>query len=152
MNFVLKPWQFALFVIARWVSREQQQVIEYLRTEHAVLREKLGEKRILLSDDQRRRLAVKGKVLGYKRLSEFETFSFPIRFCDGIANWWARSGTIRIERRQSPGRPRVRKAIVELTLKFATENPTCGSDRIQGARANLGYRIRDTTVGNIRLS
>ena len=30
MNFVLKPWQFALFVIAGWVSREQQQVIEYL--------------------------------------------------------------------------------------------------------------------------
>ena len=91
MNFVLKPWQFALFVIAGWVSREQQHVIEYLRTENAVLRENIE-------------------------------------------------------------RPRVRKAIVELTLKFATENPTCGSDRIQGARANLGYRIRETTVGNIRLS
>jgi len=30
MNFVLKPWQFALFVIAGWVSREQQRAIEYL--------------------------------------------------------------------------------------------------------------------------
>ncbi len=38
MNFVLKPWQFALFAIAGWVSREQQQVIEYLRTENVVLR------------------------------------------------------------------------------------------------------------------
>ena len=49
MNFFLKPWQLALFVIAGWVSRAQQQVIEYLRTENTVLREKLGEKRILLS-------------------------------------------------------------------------------------------------------
>jgi hypothetical protein len=31
-----------------------------------VLKEKLGKKRILLTDDQRRRLAVKGKILGRK--------------------------------------------------------------------------------------
>ena len=149
MNFVLKPWQFALFVIAGWVSREQQQVIEYLRTENTVLREKLGQKRILLSDDQRRRLAVKGKILGYKRLSEFGTLFTP----DTVLRWhrqlvakkWDHSN----KRRQAPGRPRVRKAIVELTLQLAKENPTWGYDRIQGALANVGYRISDTTVGNI---
>ena len=65
MNFVLKPWQFALIVIAGWMHREQQQVIEYLRTENSVLPEKLVKSRILLSDEQRRRMAVKGKILGY---------------------------------------------------------------------------------------
>jgi transposase InsO family protein len=55
-------------IIAGWINRQQQEVIEYHRTENAVLKEKLGKKRILLSDDQRRRLAVKGKILGRKRL------------------------------------------------------------------------------------
>ncbi len=70
MNSVLRPWQFALIVIAGWMHREQQQVIEYLRTENSVLRGKLGKRRILLSDEQHRRMAVKGEILGYK-LSNF---------------------------------------------------------------------------------
>ena len=44
-----------------------------MRTENQVLREKLGKKRILLSDDQRRRLGVNGKILGRKRLEEIGT-------------------------------------------------------------------------------
>ena len=32
---------------------------------------------------------------------------------------------------------------------MAREAPTWGYDRIQGALANLGYKISDTTVGNI---
>jgi hypothetical protein len=50
------------------VNRKQQDVIDYLKTENEVLREKLGKKRILLTNDQRRRLAIKGKVLGRKAL------------------------------------------------------------------------------------
>lgn len=38
-------------------------VIEYLCAENRVLREQLPKKRIRLTDDQRRRLAVKGKEL-----------------------------------------------------------------------------------------
>ena len=45
--------QFLLLVLAGWVNRQQQDAIEYLRTENRVLREKLGKKRILLNDDQR---------------------------------------------------------------------------------------------------
>jgi hypothetical protein len=52
-------------------------VIEYLRTENQVLREKIGKKRILLNDDQRRRLAVKGKFLGHKMLQEIGTIFTP---------------------------------------------------------------------------
>jgi len=68
MKFVLQPWQLMLIILAGWVNRQQQEVIEYLRTENAVLREKFGKHRILLTDDQRRRLAVKGKILGRKQL------------------------------------------------------------------------------------
>jgi hypothetical protein len=70
MNFVLQPWNLLLVSLAGWINRHQQNVIEYLRTENQVLKEKLGKKRILLEDNQRRRLAVKGKVLGRKILEE----------------------------------------------------------------------------------
>ena len=60
MTFLLKPWQLYFLALAGLVNRQQQELIEYLRTENQVLIEKLGKKRILLNDDQRRRLAVKG--------------------------------------------------------------------------------------------
>ncbi len=56
MSFVLQPWQLLLVILAGWVNRQQQQVFEYLRTENQVLKEKVGKRRILLNDDQRRRL------------------------------------------------------------------------------------------------
>jgi len=61
----------------RAVHEEQQRVIEYLRTENQVLKEKLGKKRIMLNEDQRRRLAVKGKVLGRKTLSAIASIVTP---------------------------------------------------------------------------
>jgi transposase InsO family protein len=39
--------------------------------------------------------------------------------------------------------------IVDLTVKFAKENPTWGIDRISGALSNVGYHICDSTIGNI---
>lgn len=35
MKFVLQPWQLMLIMLARGVNREQQEVIEYLRTNQA---------------------------------------------------------------------------------------------------------------------
>src|SRR5450755_4380769 len=77
MNFVLQPWQLLLAILAGWINRQQQEVIEYLRTENQILKEKLGKRRILLSDDQRRRLALKGKVLGRKVLESIGTLFTP---------------------------------------------------------------------------
>jgi len=61
-----------------------------------------------------------------------------------VARKWDHS-----EKRKSVGRPRIRQIIVDLILRFAKENPSWGYDRIQGALANVGYHISDTTVGNI---
>ncbi len=66
MSVILQPWQFLLLILAGWINRQQQEIIEYLRTENRILRESHGRKRIRLNDDQRRRLAVKGKTLGRK--------------------------------------------------------------------------------------
>ena len=46
MNFVLRPWQLLLLILAGWINRDQQDAIEYLLTENQVLREKLGKHRI----------------------------------------------------------------------------------------------------------
>ena len=49
--------QFLMMIFAGWVNRSQQDVIEYLQAENRVLREQLGNGRLLLTDGQRRRLA-----------------------------------------------------------------------------------------------
>jgi hypothetical protein len=79
MSLVLQPWQLLAFILAGWTNSQQQQVIEYLRTENQILREKLGKQRILLNDDQRRRLAFKGKLLGRKLLAQVGTLVTPKR-------------------------------------------------------------------------
>jgi hypothetical protein len=70
-------------ILTGWVNRQQQQIIDVQRAEIEVLKEKLGTKRILLNDDQRRRLAVKGKVLGRKVLEEIGALFTP----DTILRW-----------------------------------------------------------------
>ena len=77
MSFVLQPWQLLIIIVSPWMTKFQQELIDYVLTENQVLKEKLGCKRILLNDDQRRRLAVKGKILGRKRLQEIGTLFTP---------------------------------------------------------------------------
>ena len=77
MSAVLHPWQFLLVGTAGWINHSQQDEIEYLQTENQVLREIVGKKRVLLNDDQRRRLAVKGKVLRLARLRELAGIVTP---------------------------------------------------------------------------
>ena len=148
MKAQLQPWQLLRLILAGWINRRQQDAVDYLLTENRVLREKLGKKRILPNDDQRRRLAVKGKILGRKMLEQLATIVTP----DTILRWhrelvakhWDYS-----DRRKAAGRAPVTPEIVELVLRIAKESPTWGYDRIQGALANLGHRISDTTVANI---
>jgi len=148
MSFVLQPWQLLIIIVSAWMTKFQQELIDYVLTENQVLKEKLGCKHILLNDDQRRRLAVKGKILGRKRLQEIGTLFTP----DTILRWhrqlvaqkWDYS-----KRRKSPGRPRTSQEIVDLVVQMASENPSWGYDRIQGALANLGHDISDQTVGNV---
>ena len=77
MHFVLQVWQLYFVILASWINRQQQEAFEYARTENQVLKELHGEKRIPLNDGQRRRLAVKGKSLGRRRLEEVGTSFTP---------------------------------------------------------------------------
>jgi len=149
MSFILHPWQLLLMILAGWVNQQQQQIIDFQRTEIDVLKEKVGKKRIILNDDQRRRLAVKGKVLGRKVLQEIGGLFTP----DTILRWHreliAQKWDYSKQREKKPGRPPTSEEITALVLQMARENPSWGYDRIQGALANLGHEISDQTVGNI---
>jgi len=148
MKPLLNPWQLMLLILAGWINHREQEVIEYLRAENRVLREKLGKKRILLNDDQRRSLAVKGKILGRKLLEQVATIVTP----DTILRWHRELVAAKwncSERRKKIGRPPASAEIVDLVLRMARENPGWGYDRIQGALANLGHLISNTWVGSI---
>jgi putative transposase len=149
MSLVFYPWHLLLVILAGWVNQQQQQIIEFQRTEIDVLKEKLGKKRILLNDDQRRRLAVKGKVLGRKVLEEIGGLFTPDTILRWHRNLVAQKWDYSDRRQKDPGRPPTPEAIVQLVVQMARENPTWGYDRIQGALANLGHEISDQTVGNI---
>ena len=131
--FVLRPWQLYLVILFGWMNRQQQEVIEYLRTENQVLKEKLGKKRILLNDDQRRRLGVKGRVLGRKLLEEFGTLFTPITILRWhrmlVAKKWDTSD------QPKPRRPRVRQVIVDLgTRRSSKVPPSTSGNRATGTR------------------
>ena len=149
MSFILQPWQLLVFILAGWIQRQQQAIIEFQNEQIKTLLERQGKKRIWLTDDQRRRLAVKGKALGRKALSEITTIVTP----DTILRWHrqlvAAKWDYSQKRQKQPGRPPVRDEITQLILRMAGENPGWGYDRIQGALANLGHIVSDTTVGNV---
>ena len=148
MSFVLQPWQLLLAALAGWVNQKQQAVIDFQGTQIQILMEKLGKKRLLLNDDQRRRLAVKAKVLGRKALLEITTIFTP----DTILRWHRRLVAKKWDHshgRRPMGRPRVSDEVAELVVRIARSNPTWGYDKLQGALANLGHKISDQTVGNI---
>ena len=151
MSFILQPWQLLPLILAGWINRQQQETIEYLRTENQILRESQGRKRIRLNDNQRRRLAIKGKVLGRKILGEIASIVTPDtilrRHRKLVAQKWDYS-----HRRTKVGRPPTSQGTVDLVLRIAHENPTWGYDYIEGALANLGHTISDTTVSNILIA
>ena len=81
---IAHAWQILVVALAGWLNRQQQDVAEYLQEENRVLREHLKGKRIRFTDDQRRRLASKGKAVGRRALMGIETLVTP----ETILRWY----------------------------------------------------------------
>jgi len=146
MVVALQPWQILVAALAGWIGRQQDAVIEYLREENRVLKQQLGRRRLRLTDDQRRRLAVRGKAIGRRALAEGASLVTP----DTILRWHRQLVAEKwTHKRRSPGRPRIMQVITELTVRMARENPRWGYTRIQGALYNVGHRVGRTTIANI---
>src|SRR5262249_46452719 len=135
-----------LAIVVGWVQDQQQEALEYLRAENRILKAQLRGRRLRLTDDERRRLAVLGKRLGRRRLTQVATIVTP----DTILRWHrqliARKWTYA---RRGPGRPGVLLEIRRLVVRMASENPGWGDTRIQGALNNLGHRVARSTIAAV---
>src|SRR5215510_15467869 len=119
-------------MIAGWIQRHQQQVIAYLQEENRVLKAQLGDRRLRLTDTDRRRLAALAHPLGRQRLKELATIATH----DTLLHWYKRLVADKFDgsrKRKELGRPRVSAEVAQLVMRMAQENPTWGSRRIQGA-------------------
>jgi hypothetical protein len=147
MHRTFDPFRLLLISVAGWLGQQQRDAIDYLREENRVLREQLGNKRLRLNDDQRRRLAAKAKMLGRRILREVATIVTP----ETLLAWHRKLIARKYDgsRNRGPGRPRTRDKVEHLVVRLATENRDWGYRRIQGALANLGHEVARGTIANI---
>jgi transposase InsO family protein len=147
MSFTLDPFRLLLISLAGRMNQQQQDVIEYLQEENRVLHEQLGNKRLRMNDDQRRRLAIRAKKLGRRVLHELTTMVTP----ETLLAWHRRLIAQKYDgsKQRGPGRPHTRDEVQHLIVRMATENRDWGYRRIQGALANLGHEVARSTVANI---
>ena len=96
--------QFLLMVVAGWLHRQQPAVIEYLSAENRVLRERLGDRRIIFTDAERRNLAEKARAVGRKTLPELGAIVTPETLLGWHRELAARKWTF-IQRRRPGGDP-----------------------------------------------
>lgn len=143
----MSPWHIALVALGGWINREQVQFIDYLKEENRVLREQMGKRRARFTNDQRRRLAVKGRAIGRKALLKLGCIVTP----DTILRWYRDLIAKKYDgsKQRRPGRPRKASELRALVVRMARENTTWGYTRIRDAMGNLGHVIGRTTVQEI---
>ena len=132
-------------VLIGWLDREERDALAFLIEENRILRAPLGGRRLRLTDDDRRRLAVRAFRVGRRVLRQVATIVTP----DTLLRWHrqlvARKWTYA---RRSPRRG-VLAEIRGLVVRMAGENPTWGYTRIQGALKNVGHRVGRSTIARI---
>jgi len=128
--------QLLLGAISAWLDRQEREAIAYLIEENRLLRRQLGG----------RRLAMRAYRLGRQALRDIATIVTP----DTLMRWHrqlvARKWTYATRR---SGRRGVLVEIRRLVVRMATENPTWGYTRIQGALKNLGHQVGRSTIARI---
>jgi transposase InsO family protein len=138
------PLKLLLITFAGFVNRDQSRLIADLLEENRVFRELQGNKRLRFTDDQRRRLAVKGKPLGRRLLDKVAGIVTP----DTILRWHRRliAEHHTYPHKKRVGRPGLMKAIRELIVRMATENAGWGYLRIRGELRKVGHTVARTTI------
>src|SRR5262252_3061409 len=67
------PFSFLVVSVAGWLNQRQQHVIEYLIEENRVLRQQIGARRLLFTDDQLSAACRQGQEVGTERSAEVAT-------------------------------------------------------------------------------
>ena len=139
-------FQLPLLAVTGWLDRREREALAYLIEENRLLRRQIGGRRLRLTDDDRRRLAVRAYRLGRAALRDVATLVTP----DTLLRWHrhlvARKWTFPKRRARRRG---VLAEIRQLVVRMAEENSTWGYTRIQGALENLGHHVGRSTIARI---
>jgi len=137
--------QIVLGVLTGWLDRREREAIAYLIEENRLLRRQLGGRRLRLTDDDRRRLAARAYRVGRAALREIATIATP----DTLLRWHRQLIARKWTYARRSGRHGVLLEIRRLVVRMATENPTWGYTRIQGALKNVGHCVGRSTIRRI---
>src|SRR5438270_7355588 len=111
--------QMRFAVLIGWLDRQEREALAYLIEENRVLRAQLGGRRLRLTDDDRRRLAVRAFRLGRKALRHIATIATP----DTLLRWHrqllARKWTYARKSHQRGVLAEIRRLVV----RMAEDNP-----------------------------
>jgi putative transposase len=138
-------------MMAHAINERMARKLDYLLEEVRVLREVFsettGRKRIPFTDQQRRRLAIKGQGL---TPDERETCCQLVR-PSTILDWFRKLAAQKYDgsARRKPGRPRKPGNVRDLVVRIATENIGWGYTKMRDALRGLKIEIGRTTVANI---
>ncbi len=136
--------------LAYCIDKELYKAIDYLREQVRVLLEQQEKqnKRILLSNKQRMRVAAKAKKLSRKMLEQCTVLFTP----DTVLGWFRKLVAKKYDgssHRKEVGRPKIDEEIVLLVIRFKQENHRWGYQKITDQVIYLGYNISTSTVKNI---
>ena len=135
------PFELLVAALGGWLHREQADLIAFLREENRLLKNRLAGQRLRFKDHERRRLAGLGQRLGRRLLAQVATVVTP----DTILRWHRELVARKWTYRTGGGcRAGLHAHLRALVIRMATENPTWGYTRIQGALKNMGHRARAT--------
>ncbi len=144
-----KLWITLVMYLAYCIDKELYKAIDYLKIQVEVLVEQQEKqnKRILLTNKQRMRVAAKAKKLTRKML-ERSTVLFT---ADTIIGWYNKLIAQKYDgshNRTKPGRPQITDEITKLVIRFKEENPRWGYQKITDQIVYLGHKISKTSVKN----
>jgi hypothetical protein len=141
----LAALQIVLGALSGWLDRRERETIAYLIEENRLLRRQLGRRRLRLTDDDRRRLAARAYRVGRAALRQIATIATP----DTLLRWHRQLIARKWTYARRSGRHDVLVEIRQLIVRMATENPTWGYTRIQGALKNVGHHVGRSTIRRI---
>ena len=145
-----KLWLTLVGYIAYCIDKELYKAIDYLREQVRVLVEhqEKDNKRIILTNSQRMRVAAKAKKLSRKMLEQCTELFTP----DTVIRWYHKLIAEKYNgsaNRGKVGRPQITDEIVNLVIRFKEENPRWGYQKITDQIEYLGFTISKTSVKNI---
>jgi hypothetical protein len=131
-------WLSLITCLTYRIDKELYKAIDYLREQVRVLIEhqEKENKRILLTDRQRMRVAAKAKRLSRKMLEQCTELFTP----DTIMRWYRKLIAEKYDgshNRTYTGRPPIPQEIVDLVIRFKQENPRWAKSEFELLRGTI---------------